>query len=90
VQVIDLYPQSILPRLILFPGKDMRVLFEDFENDNGILYAQRVRFNRPGTNITLSLNTKQMTFNKAIPESIFELDIPPDFEVLSLTNAGDR
>jgi hypothetical protein len=90
VQVIDLYPQSILPRLILFPTKDMRVLFEDFENDNGIFYAKRVRFNRPGTNTTLTLNTKQMTFNKAIPESIFELDIPPDFEVLSLPNSRDR
>jgi hypothetical protein len=90
VQVIDFYPQGILPRMISLPGQHIEQSFEDFKDLNGIYYAQRVRLNRPETETTLAINAPQMIFNKTIPESVFALKIPQDFKVFSLQKAVNK
>ena len=84
VQVIDFYPESNLPRLVSFPGRDTMLSFSDFQNECKICYARDIRLIDPETGEMLLLELKQMVFNKSIPEAILRLEIPPDFEVLPL------
>ncbi len=84
VQIVDLYPKSSLPRLVSFPEQGIKASFSDFENNNGLKYAQKIRLEDPKNETILSLNLKQMVFNKTLPASIFNLEKPKDFETLPL------
>ena len=80
IRIIDLYPQSDLPRLLYYPEQDIEVSFSDFENDEGIYYARNIIFNDSNAWTTLELKIKNMVLNKTIPKEVFELKIPPYFE----------
>ena len=83
-QILDFYPASSLPRLVSFPARGIAVSFSDFENDNDLKYARKIKLDDPKTETILALKLKQMVFNKAIPKSIFEMKKPGDFELLPL------
>ena len=84
VQVIDFYPESTLPRLVSFPGRDTMLSFSDFQNECEICYARDIRLMGSETGEMLLLELKQMVFNESIPEAILRLEIPPEFEVFPL------
>jgi hypothetical protein len=84
VQVVDLYSESPLPRLISFPEQGIKVSFADFESDSGLKYARKIRLDDSKTETILVLKLKQMVFNKTLPKSIFKLEKPKDFEMLPL------
>ncbi len=84
VQVIDFYPQSKLPRQIFFPEQKIRIVFSNYKNENGICYASNIRLSDPEVGIELTLELKQMVFNKIVPTTIFDLKIPPNFRLFTL------
>ena len=84
VQLIDFYPQTDLPCLMSFPRQDVKVSFSNFQNVNGIYYARKIGLNDPKTDSVVTLDLKQIVFNKGIPEKIFELAKPADFEHMLL------
>ena len=89
VQTINLHPESLLPGLVSYPDRGTGMLFSDFQRIDGIWYAAKTRWDDPGDKSVL-LNTKRMVFNGVIPESIFGLIIPPDFETVPLALEGSR
>jgi hypothetical protein len=84
VQLIDFYPQTGLPCLMSFPRQDVKVSFSSFQNVNGIYYARKIGLNDPKTDSVVTLDLKQIVFNKGIPEKLFELAKPADFEHMLL------
>jgi len=84
VQVIDLYTENNLPCLISFPDQGIRVSFSGLENENHIQYARRIRLDDPKDKTTVELKLKTMVFNDAIPKSVLELEMPPDFKMIPL------
>jgi hypothetical protein len=84
IQVLDLYSEGTLPRLVSFPEQDIKVSFSDFESASGLKYARKIRLDDSKTETILVLKLKQMVFNKTLPESIFNLEKPKDFEMLPL------
>jgi hypothetical protein len=82
VQVIDFYPQSSPPCSVVFPGQDIKITFSNFQNEDGIHYAQKVGLNDPRTDSQLTFDLKQVVFNKAIPDEIFQLEKPVGFETM--------
>jgi hypothetical protein len=90
VQVIDFDSKTKCPRMISFPHKETNILFSDFEDDNGILYARTIRVSDLRDEAELTLDVKQVAFNGPIPEKIFELNIPPDFKVVYLNRDSGR
>ena len=84
IQVVDLYQESYLPRLVSFPEQGTKVSFSDFESNSGLKYARKIRLDDPKNETILALKLKQMVFNKTLPESIFNLEKPKGFEVLPL------
>lgn len=90
MEIIDLYPDSNLPRMTLYPEQDIRVTFSDFENDDGIYYARKIGLYDPKARATLELASKTVIFNKAIPDSVFDMAIPSDFAVFPMNESGDE
>ncbi len=84
IQIIDFWPGSRLPRLLSYTGKGAKASFSDFKTDKQIKYARKIGFDDPEDRTSLEINIKTMVFNKAIPESIFKLSLPPGFEIVPI------
>jgi len=84
VQVVDVYSESSLPRLVSFPEQGIKVSFSDFGSNSGLKYARKIRLVDPKTETILALKLKQTVFNKILPESIFKLEKPKGFEMIPL------
>ena len=88
IQIIDIYPESFLPRMASFPEQQIRLAYSDFQEDNGVYYAQVVKLDHKKGKRTLILKNRKMIFNKTIPEQIFILKKPPSFEIHQLKENG--
>ena len=69
---------------ILFPGSDLKISFSEYSTEEGISYASKIGVNIERTGKTFILTHETMVFNREIPTKIFELRIPPDFEIIDL------
>ena len=88
IQVVDLYPESDLPHRVSFCQQNAEVIFSDFQNNDAILYAKEIEMNSPEENARLALEIRQITFNKPVPDAIFRLETPLDFEVVPLRSVN--
>lgn len=84
IQIIDFFPQSNLARLVSFPERNITIHFSNYQKENDICYAREIRMNDPGSENDLSINLKQMVFNKPIPEAIYSIEKPADFKIIHL------
>lgn len=84
VEIIDFYPEKLLPRLVSFPEQHIKLTFSDFQEDNGIYYAGEVKVAHSKEKGNLTLKNRKMVFNKTIPKQIFILEKPPAFETFYL------
>jgi hypothetical protein len=78
--ILELDAESGLPRRITFPERKISIGYSDFQQEDGILYAREVRVTQLEGTRNLTLKNRKMVFNKAIPDEIFRMDIPPGFE----------
>jgi hypothetical protein len=92
MEVLDLDPESGLPRKISLPGRKVGLGFADFQQEAGILYAREVRVMQLEGTRTVTLKNGKMVFNKPIPEEMFKMEIPPGFETehLGKQKASDK
>ena len=90
IQIVDLFPESDLPHRVFFSRQKAEVIFSDFQNSGGIRYAKEIEVNSPKEDARLALEIKQITFNKPVPEAIFRLETPRDFEVVPLRGVAQE
>jgi hypothetical protein len=83
-EVIDLYPENLLPRLVSFPAQQIDLTFSEFQDNDGIYYAREVKVNSIKGSKDLILKSGKKVFNKTIPKQIFILKRPPMFETVYL------
>ena len=86
--IVELDAQSGLPRRSSFPERKVAVGYGDFQQEDGILYARQVRVTQLEGTRALTLKNEKMVFNKAIPDEIFRMDIPPGFETEYIKKQG--
>ena len=79
VQVFELYSGEPLPFKVSFCKENVSMVFSDFQDEGGILYARQVKFNSPDQKISLGIEIDQMRFNTPLPKAVFEMDPPGDF-----------
>jgi len=84
VQTIDFFSQNHLPRQISFPERNIKIAFSNYDNEEDIRYARQIRLIDPGAAVNLSIDLKKTVFNKPIPEAIYSIKKPADFETLPL------
>jgi hypothetical protein len=83
-EIIDLDPESKLPRTVFFPAKNIGLGFSDFKQIDGIYYARKVKVEDMGGKSNLMLRNRKMVFNKTIPNEVFHLEKPPSFGTYDL------
>ena len=88
VEILELDPESALPRQVSFPQRKVGIGYTDFQQDGGILYAGEVRVKQLEGTRNVILKNGKMVFNKAIPEEIFKMEIPPGFETEYVNKQG--
>ncbi len=86
IQVFELYSGEPLPHKVCFLKEHATLVFSNFENDDGILYARQVNFHGPAYQSGLEIAIDQMTFNKPLPEAVFKMAAPRDFTIVHLEN----
>jgi hypothetical protein len=64
---------------VSFPEQEVEVSFSDFLNEADTYYARKTRLHDRKSQSILIFDLKQIVFNQAIPEAIFELKKPDDF-----------
>ena len=84
VQVFELYSSEPLPHRVSFCKENAVMVFSDFEDDDGILYARKVDFHGPGHKVGLAIEIDQMRFNTPLPKAVFRMEAPPDFKTVHL------
>ena len=84
VEIIDFYPESLLPKRVSLPEHHINLAFSDFQENDGVYYAREVRVDDFKGKKKLILQSKKMVFNKIIPEQIFVLEKPPGFQTSPL------
>jgi len=88
VETIDLYREKALPRVVTYPGSNIRMVYSEFREEQGTAYAGKVRVAHLDGGKTLTLKYRQMVFNPAIPEDIFLIKKPPSTEIVDINRAG--
>jgi hypothetical protein len=87
---IEFSPQSRLPRRVYFAEQGIEISYAGFHNQDGIRYASRIRLSGPEQDSILKMDLKQVTFNAELPEKIFAINVPQDFEIYrSLPSSED-
>jgi hypothetical protein len=84
IQVIEFYPDTHLPQSVRLCRQGTAMSFSDFQDCDGILYAGEIRLTNDEKTSLLTLDIRQMVFNRPLPEAIFQQEAPPDFEVVQL------
>ena len=87
---IGLDLESLKISSILFPGSDLKISFSEYSTEEGISYASKIGVNIERTGKTFILTHETMVFNREIPTKIFELRIPPAFEIIDLGKISDK
>lgn len=83
IQVIDLYPDRH-PRRVRLCRQGTVIAFSDFQDLSGILYAGKIQVTDGENTTLLTLDIRQMVFNRELPEGIFRQEPPPGFEAVDL------
>ena len=84
VQIFELYSSEPLPSKVFFCKENAVMVFSDFEDEYGILYARKVDFHGPDHKIGLAIEIDQMRFNAPLPEAVFRMEAPRDFKTVHL------
>jgi len=88
MEILELDPESALPREVLFPERKVGIGYADFQQEGGILYAKEVRVKQLGGSRNVTLKHGKMVFNQPLPDEIFRMDIPPGFETVYVNTLG--
>jgi hypothetical protein len=84
IEIIDLYPENLLPKRVLFPGDSLDIFFSGYKKSDGIDYAEEVTVNNFEGKKDLTIKTRKMVFNKPVPDEIFILEKPMTFETVNM------
>jgi hypothetical protein len=83
-QMISFFPRSLLPRSISFPHEGITIMLSDFKQGDFGPRPLRIEIARKDANQSVEIRYKNLTRNKPIPEGLFSLEPPPDFEIIEL------
>ncbi len=84
VQAFELYLSEPLPHRVIFVREKAEMVFSGFEDDFGIIYAKELSLVSPGHHMSLAILIDQIKFNSPIPEAVFKMVPPRDFETIHL------
>jgi hypothetical protein len=85
VEIIYFVSQPPLPRYIYFPKKGFTIVFSEFREGRLGPYPSRIKIIKGDEN-QLEIRYTNLRVNRPIPKEIFQLNPPPDFEIINLNH----
>lgn len=83
-QVLDLYPESNLPRRVSSYPQGTVISFSNFEKSNGLIYGGKIDVSDAEDTYRLTLDIRKMIFNQSVPDAIFHQNALEGFEQVHL------
>ena len=84
VEIMDFYPDNLLPRQVSYPQQNITMLFSNIQEDQGIHYARKIEVKNRKEKGSLVIENKEIGFNRTLPEELFLLEKPPLFDTFYL------
>jgi len=84
VEIISFTSKAFLPRSVYFPKKEINIILSEFKEGALGPHHSRIRVVKGDGNQLIEIRYKNLKLNKLIPEEIFRLNPPPDFEIIRL------
>ncbi len=84
IQVFELYSSEPLPFKVSFCEENASMVFSDWQDEDGILYARQMKFRSPDQKISLGIEIDQIRFNTLLPKAVFGMAAPQDFTTVPL------
>jgi hypothetical protein len=84
LQVIDLYPDTSLPRRVWLCRQGTAMSFSGFQNSSDLIYGGEIGLNDADNTTRLTLEIRKMVFNGSVPETLFQQEAPRGFEDVPL------
>lgn len=88
IEIISFAPGSPVVTSLSFPKKDLVVLLSDFSEGGLGFYPLEIKIVKGEEDKFLAIRYKRLHINKPIPDEIFLLSPPPDFEIIDLKDHG--
>jgi hypothetical protein len=88
IEEIDYHPEKLSLKEVSLPGRAPDISFSEFMESNGIYYAAEVKLENIKGGKHLILRKKRMTFNREIPDQIFNIEKPNAFETVFLDESN--
>jgi len=84
IEVISFFPGPLLPRSVYFPKKGITIMLSEFKEGDLGPYPLKIRIVKRDEDQLVEIKYKKLQVNKPIPEELFRLNPPPDFEIIEL------
>lgn len=88
VEIISFSSRPLLPRSVYFPTKGITIILSKFKQGDLGPYPLGIRIVKGDENQVIDIRYKNLHVNKPIPEEVFQLNPPPDFEIIRLNCHG--
>jgi len=88
VEVISFSPGSLLVRSVSFPKKNLCIMLSEFSKTDTGFYPLGITIVKGQEDQLLEIRYKTFSMNKAIPDEVFHLNPPPNFEIIDLKDRG--
>jgi len=86
-EIVSFSPRTLLPRSIYFPKKGFSILFSEFEEGDLGPHPLKIKVLKEDEDHLAVIRYKSLTLNKPVPEEIFQLNPPTNFEIINLNNS---
>jgi hypothetical protein len=80
IQILEFCSDHYFPCKVTFSDNGLKISRFDFEYKQKILFARKTILAYPMGKLVWEIKLKQMVFNTDIPENLFKLDVPPDYQ----------
>ena len=84
IQTVAFYPKYAYPRSSFFVKTNTELFFSDYEETGDIIFARKITVNNPRDKTRLMLVFDRTTLNKPVPDEIFEMEVPKQFQTIPL------
>jgi hypothetical protein len=88
VERIHFSSRSLLPRSIYLPKRGLTIMVSEFKHGDVVgSHPLRIKVLRENKNQVIIIRYRNLIFNKPVPQEIFQLNPPPNFEIIHLNNS---
>jgi len=87
METISFSSKTLLPRSICFPKKGFSILYSEFEEGDLGPHPLKIKVLKENEDQLIVIRYKSLTLNKPVPEEIFELNPPSNFEIVNPNNS---